>query len=220
LIACPECDLLQRAPRAARTGIVCCRRCDAPLYRLDSHALEYALALSLAAAVLIILANSFPVMSLDLQGRDSATSLFGMSRALHEAGMSSVAVLVFATLILAPAAEVLALLYLLTPLQLGFVARGFVPVARLLVALRPWGMVEVFVLGALASIGRLSQVADVGLGLSFWCLGALMFVFAAIDAVFDSRAMWARAASLGLSAAAGRGDAAPSGFGGSGAKRT
>ncbi len=206
LIACPECDLLQRTPQSARAGSVCCRRCHATLYRHDPHALRYALALAVAAAVLVMLANSFAVMSLDLRGQRTETSLFGLASALHEAGMSSVAALVFVTLILVPAAQIVAALYLLAPLRLGFVARGFVPVARLFGRLRSWGMVEVFVLGALASIHRLSQIAEVHLGLSFWCLGALMFLLIAIDATLDSRALWTRAAQLGLPPPRRRGD--------------
>ena len=46
-----------------------CRRCGAVLYRAIPRALDATLALTLAAAVLFVIANVFPVMSLELQGR-------------------------------------------------------------------------------------------------------------------------------------------------------
>jgi paraquat-inducible protein A len=195
LIACPECDLVQREPRTA-SGTVTCRRCGATLARRVPRALDAALSLMLASAVLFVIANAYPVMSLDLQGRRTSDTLFGVSRALAEAGMTSVALLVFVTVVLMPALEIAAMLYMLLPLRLGTVPRSLGPVARLLDAVRPWAMVEVFVLGALVAIGRLHHVADLELHPAFWAIGAVMFLLAVLDSIFDERALWQRVAAI------------------------
>jgi paraquat-inducible protein A len=196
LLACPECDLLLRRPAAAASADVACPRCGATLYRRVPRALDATLALMIAAAVVFAVANVHPVMSLEMQGRENAGTLLGLAKALHEAGMSSVAVLVAATLIVMPGLEILAMLYLLVPLRLGRAPEGLAAVSRTLFAVRPWVMVEVFTLAALVSIGRLANLAELELGAGFWAMGALMFLFAVSHSIFDEHALWECAAAI------------------------
>jgi paraquat-inducible protein A len=195
LLACPECDLVQRSPASDAWGAVTCCRCGATLYRLVPRALDATLALMIAAAVLFAVANLFPVMSLDMQGRHNEATPLGMARSLHEAGMTSVAILVALTVVVIPGIEILAMLWLLVPLRLGMAPEGLHVVARALAAARPWAMVEVFTLAALVSIGRLGHLADLHLGAGFWAMGALMFVFALVDTIFDEHVLWHHAAA-------------------------
>ncbi len=196
LLACPECDLLQRLPSAGTWGAIACCRCGATLCRRIPNALDATLALMLAAAVLFAVANVHPVMSLDMQGRHNEATPLAMARAMHDAGMTPVAVLVVLTVIVMPGLEILAMLWLLVPLRLGVVPEGLHVVSRTLAAVRPWAMVEVFTLAALVSVGRLGHLADLHLGVAFWAMGALMFVFALCDTIFDEHALWERADAL------------------------
>jgi paraquat-inducible protein A len=196
LLACAECDLVQRFPAAAGWGAVACCRCGATLYRRFPRALDATLALTLTAAILFIVANVFPVMSLDMQGRHNEATLLGAAKALHDAGMTSVALLVAVTVVVMPGLEILAMLWLLLPLRAGVAPEGLEVVSRTLAAVRPWAMVEVFTLAALVSIGRLGHLAELQLGAGFWAMGALMFVFALTDTIFDEHALWEHAAAL------------------------
>ena len=67
LIACPECDLLQSEIALPATETAACRRCGVELYRGSSDSLDRVLALTLAAVVLLIVANAMPIASLDLR---------------------------------------------------------------------------------------------------------------------------------------------------------
>jgi paraquat-inducible protein A len=192
LIACHECDLLQRETALAAGGTARCARCSGVLYRNQPDGLDRTLAYTLAAAVLFILANAFPIVGLDAQGNRSSTTLFGTVQALRHDDMSSVAALVFVTTILMPALDIGAMLYMLLPLKLGRVPRGLPAVFRLVQAVRPWGMVEVFMLGTLVALTKLAALASVVPGIALWSFGALMLLVAAAAASFDSRALWAR----------------------------
>jgi paraquat-inducible protein A len=193
LHACPECDLVQRVPAGGAWGAIACCRCGATLYRRFPRALDATLALMVAAAIVFVVANVFPVMSLDMQGRHNEATLLGMARSLHEAGMTSVAILVTATVVVMPGLEILAMLWLLVPLRLGVAPDGLEAVSRTLAAVRPWAMVEVFTLAALVSIGRLGRLAELELGVGFWAMGALMFLFALTDTLFDEHTLWEHA---------------------------
>jgi paraquat-inducible protein A len=63
---------------------------------------------------------------------------------------------------------------------------------RAVQAVRPWGMLEVFVLGALVSIVKLGQMAAVVVGPALYSIGALILVLAAANSAFDAREVWTR----------------------------
>jgi paraquat-inducible protein A len=192
LIACHECDLLQREIPLPLGAAARCRRCGMVLYRNLPDSLDRTLALTLAAAVLYIVANAFPIVGLDAQGNRTSTTLFGAVRTLYEQDMTSVAALVFATTIVVPAVELGAMLYMLLPLKLGRVPRGLPDMFRLLQTIRPWGMVEVFLLGTLVSLAKLAHLASLVPGIALWSFAVLMVLLAAAASSFDPHGFWTR----------------------------
>lgn len=193
LIACHECDLMQHEVPLPRGGVAFCVRCGAELYRSHPDSFERTLAFTLAAIILFAVANAFPIVGLKLEGQVIQTTLFNTVRTLYDEDMKSVAVLVFVTAILMPALKLFALAYLFVPLLLGRVAPYFALVFRMLRAVHPWSMVEVFLLGILVSVVKLENLASVVPGIALWCFGALMMLMAALASVFDPRGLWARA---------------------------
>jgi paraquat-inducible protein A len=190
LTACPDCDLVQREPECTAACVVRCSRCGALIHRAIPHALDATLALMLAAAVLFAIANIYPVMSLDLQGRHVAATLLDVALAFHNEGRTPLGILVFVTLVLLPGLEIAAVLYLLLSLRLKRVPRGMSPVSRALAEMRRWSMVEVFVLATVVCMHRLAQIADLEVHGGFWAIGAVMLLFAMIDSIFDVRDLW------------------------------
>lgn len=196
MTACHECDLLQRETALPQGGVARCGRCGAELYRSHPHSLERTLALTFGAIVLFVIANSFPIVGLQLNGQLIQTTLFNTVRTLWHEEMKPVAALVFVTTIAMPALQLFAIAYLVLPLRLGRVPAHFGPVFRVLQTVRPWGMVEVFMLGVLVSLVKLAHLAGVIAGVALWSFAALMLVMAGITAVFDIRDLWARASAL------------------------
>ena len=192
LIACHDCDLLQRATPLPEGGTARCPRCGAVLYRSKADGLDRTLAYALGAAALFVVANAFPIVGLEAAGNHTSTTLFGAVRTLYDQEMASVAGLVFVTTILMPALQIGALLYMLLPLKLGRVPHGLPAVFRVMHAVRPWGMVEVFMLGTLVALTKLAALASVVPGIALWSFGVLMLLIAAAAASFDSHELWTR----------------------------
>jgi paraquat-inducible protein A len=195
LLACAECDLLQRETKLPPGGTARCRRCGAQLYRSHPHGLNRALAYVLGALVLFVISNAYPVVGLEVRGELVQTTLFGAVRGIYDDGMWPLAVLVLTTTVIAPLAQMMAMAYLLAPLHLGRVARGSALVFRALHLARPWGMVEVLMLGVLVALAKLAQIAAVVPGIAMWSLGGEMLLLAAAAAAFDPRAWWAKASA-------------------------
>ena len=197
IIACRECDFLQREVTPPLHGAAQCVRCGAELFRNKPSSLDHTLAFLMAAAVFFVIANSFPLLSLDAQGVRNTATLFGASHALFTSGDQALAVLVFMTTILFPGLEIAAMLYLLATLKVGNLPMAMAPALRLVEAIKPWGMISVFVLGTLVSLVKLHNLATVIPGLALYSLGALILMLTASEAAFERGALWARARALG-----------------------
>ena len=192
LLACPHCDLLQRDVALARDTLARCGRCQMVLYRPYDENLDRPLAFTLAAALLFIVANAFPVVGLDLGGQHTSATLIGTAWALFDQNMKLLGTIVLFTTVIVPAVQLSAMTYVLLPLRLGHAPRYLAVALRALQAVRPWGMVEVFLLGLLVSLVKLAGMATVVPGTGLWAFGGLLMMIAAAVAAFDARAAWSR----------------------------
>lgn len=196
LVACPECDALQRETPLPDGGVAECVRCGATLYREKARSLDRTLALMVAAAVVFVCANTFPLMSLDAQGITSSSTLFGTVVALNETGWPLLALLVLLTLIVFPFVQLATALYILVSIKVGVVPPHLTLAVRVLDAVWPWGMIEVFLLGALVSLVKLTQLATLYPGGAIYMIGAYVVLIAAAVSAFEPRVLWRRVEEL------------------------
>lgn len=192
LIACHECDLLQRDIPLNPGCTASCRRCGAVLYRNATDSINRTLAYTLAAGILFLVANSFPIFSIEVSGDRSAITLFGAVHALWEQGVRTISVMVFITAILVPCLELFSLTALLLPLKIGIVPPRYTLFMRTLQFIEPWGMVEVFMLGVLVSLVKLTNNFRVIPGFALYSFGLLTLLIAAAAASFSARDIWNR----------------------------
>jgi paraquat-inducible protein A len=199
MIACPECDALQQEPRRVPRGTtVRCWRCESVLIHESRRGMDYVFSLVVAGSILFLIGNAFPLVSLEAQGNGVTTTLFGAVVHMWQQDLKPVAVLVFVTTIVAPAFDLAAMLYLTSGvLRIDAGRSTAMPpwTARVLRAVqfvRPWGMLEVFMLGALVSIVKLGQMASVIVGPALYSIGALILVLAATNSAFNPRDVWTR----------------------------
>ncbi|WP_252181386.1 paraquat-inducible protein A [Azospirillum sp. B4] len=189
LVACPECDALHERRDLAPGTKARCVRCHAVLYRRSYLDLDHQLALVLAAILTYLIANCFPIVDLQIQGRSNSATLIGSVLSLWREGREIVAVLVFATTQLFPLVDMGALLALLLMIRRGRPAPAFAPLLRFLQALRPWGMIEVFMLGIVVALVKLSNMSTVVPGIALWAFG-LLTVLLAIILSMDLHTLW------------------------------
>ena len=77
LVACPECDLLQRIPAIPPGGRARCPRCNHTIASSKPDSLERTLALTVAAAIVLVVANVAPLMGITAVGRNASTTIVG-----------------------------------------------------------------------------------------------------------------------------------------------
>jgi len=194
LTECPECGLLQRNPPLPRGGSSECARCGMVLHRDRPDSLNRTLALTLAGLILFIIANAFPFLSFELRGQITETTLITGVRDLWIEGQWALAGVVFFTSILAPGLQLTLLLVVLTPLLRGRMPPWLPRLFRWVRTLTPWGMMDVFMLGILVAVVKLSDMATIVPGASLFAFGVLIFVLAAAQAALDPDLVWSRVA--------------------------
>lgn len=189
LIACHDCDLVQYEVPLPAGESASCARCGALLYRSSRFGKSHTLALCFTAAILFIIANIYPIIGIESQGNRHQSTLFGAVQTLWQDNMELMAGLVFVTILLVPALELALMIWLnLTK----HITSGLAPLAlRLIVAMQPWRMVEVFMLGLLVSVVKLSHLANIVPGVALWCFAALLPLFALLNSTFNPRDLWA-----------------------------
>jgi paraquat-inducible protein A len=192
LLACHECDLLQREVRLAPGGAARCHRCGAQLYRSRPHELDRVPAYTLGAFILYVVSNAFPIVGLSINGELVQATLLGAVRGIYADGDWLVAALVLITAVIAPFVQMVAMTWLVLLMRLGRVPKNFATVFRVLAFTRPWGMVEVLMIGVMVALVKLAHMAEVVPGIALWSLAGSMFLLAAAGAAFDPHFLWSK----------------------------
>jgi paraquat-inducible protein A len=192
LMACHDCDLLQRIPRVPEGSAAFCRRCGSVLIQNKPKSFQRPLALLFAGMILFVMFNAFPFLTFKKEGLEHQTHVVTGIRQLADQGMEVLAALVAINLIIVPGLHLLASLYVLVPVSLNRKAPGMFRVFRYLRLLQPWHMVEIFMLGVLVSMVKLAKMAQIIPGVAVFSLTAFIFVIAAASAAIDPHEIWAR----------------------------
>jgi paraquat-inducible protein A len=192
MIACPECDLLHRRRALPEGGSACCRRCGARLYTLRRNSLNRSLALTLTGAILFLISFSFPFLAIKAEGLMEETTLLSGVNTLYLQGWPALAALVGFTTVMVPIFQLASLLYVLVPLKLGRRPRFLASVFRLARTLHPWQMLEVFLIGILVAMVKLTKMATIVPGVAVFAFAALILVLAAIGTTLEPQLIWER----------------------------
>lgn len=189
LIICEHCDSVYRRKPLRRGEKACCQLCGAVLYRWQCLSVEMVLALALTGLVLLVFANSWPVIAIGMQGIQSSVTLWGAIYACWQQGARFVSVLLGFTLFVAPLLQCLALAWMCGFAFSGRRAPAQGKLSRLLHTLHPWSMVEVWLLGVFVAIVKLYSMFDVNWEAGLWSFAGLMLVMTLL-ASWDISQLW------------------------------
>ena len=191
-IACPDCDLLQRIPPLSVGGKARCARCSKTLVTRRPNPIGRTLALTIGAAIALIIANTMPLMGLSAVGRESSTTIIGGAHEMWLQGSEITAVIVAFCAVIAPAAHVLFLLTVLLAVRRPPAPRWVGELLRLAHFMQPWSMTEVMMLGILVALFKIAQLATVIPGIGMYAAGLFVALMAGILVSFDPHEVWKR----------------------------
>jgi len=188
-IVCEHCDSVYRRRIGRFDEQARCATCDALLYRGGRNDVDSWLALALGAAFAFAIANFSPVMRLSLQSLRNDATLWEAAQALDYGAAAPIAVPLALSIIVVPALQIALFVWTLAFARARRRAPGFALALRLLVALRPWSMVEVGLLGILVAAIKLSSYMKVIPGIGLGAMAASMVLLTLITQR-DLRMLW------------------------------
>jgi len=176
-----------------------CPRCGSFLTRFSHDDLAQVLAYSVAGIILFLLANSYEFLSFSSSGLESVITLRQTPGALWDYGMPIVGMIVALFIIVIPLFVLLLLVSISVPLLRGQYRFWLKPAAKGVFLTHNWAMVEVFIIGVIVSLVKISTMATVVLGISFWAYAAFSICFALALSQLDRFQCWERIEHLATS---------------------
>lgn len=189
-IACRGCDLLVDVAGLADGETAVCPRCGHFLTRYHSDAFSRTLAYTVAALVLLIMASSYSFLSFSLSGLDNEITLGQAPATLWNYGMPEAAIVVGAFILVIPGIILVLLLGLSLFVLYERHDQWLITLARGVFMMRNWAMVEVFIIGVIVALVKLSSMATVSLGISFWAYVGFAICFTLAVASLDRYQCW------------------------------
>jgi len=173
LTVCEHCDRVYVRVRLARGEVAHCDACGALLYRAERFNIDQLLALTVAAAIVFVLANVYPIIRIGMRGMHNEATLWQSVLALGRGSAAPIAVPAGLAAIVFPFLQIALIGWVLSFARFSRRAPGFAMAMRVLNTLRPWSMVEVFLMSALVAIVKLSSFLSVVPGVGIWATAAL-----------------------------------------------
>ncbi len=187
LIGCHCCGLVSRELPGER-----CWRCRSILRTRKPDSINRAWAFMLAAVLLYIPANIYPVMLITQLAKTQAFTIMGGIFELADYGLWPLALLVFLASITIPIMKLLTLGYMLIKTQLGSgdYLLGRTTAFRVIDFIGRWSMIDVFMISILVALVRFGQFANIQAEVGAPCFaGVVVLTMFAVEC-FDPRLMW------------------------------
>jgi paraquat-inducible protein A len=193
-VACRDCDLLQKIPTLGPGGGAVCVRCARVLVKVPPGSPDRALALSVAAAISLVVANTFPLMELHVVGRFATATIAGGAYQMWMQGERITSVLVAFCALIAPAGYLVFMMTLLIAARCSPIPGWTGEMLRWVGHLQVWSMLEVVMLGILVALIKIAQLASVDPGIGMYAFGTTVLLIPAVMLSFDRWDIWRRIA--------------------------
>jgi len=194
LLACDVCGLVSAGPRG---GHAKCPRCGSTLHHRKPDSLARTWALLVAALVLYLPANIFPVLTVIQAGAGQPSTILGGVEELISSGMYPLAALVFFASITVPVMKILGLILLLVTTQTGRASRlrDRTRLYRIVDAVGRWSMIDIFMESILVALVQFGTAITIEPGVGAIAFAAVVIITMFAAANFDPRLMWDAAAA-------------------------
>lgn len=195
VVSCDTCGLVQALDRLPPGAAAECTRCGSFIAAGSSRSrLELVAALSLAALVLYVPANIYPILKMYLHGAYSESTVWDGVVTLMTYNEWAVAVIVFLASMVIPLVKLAGLFALVLTARMGWSRhlRERTWLYKFIDAIGPWAMLDVFLLAVLVALVKLSSWATVIPGPGLIAFTAMVVLTMLASAAFDPKLIWER----------------------------
>jgi paraquat-inducible protein A len=190
-IACRDCGLIQEIPHIPARHVVECARCRRVLITPTVGRVDLPLLLAIAALILLIGSALAPMLSVSTLGAERTSGLLTGARVFAAQGFPEIGTLVLICGVILPFAYLIALVWVLGCIHFGATRRTELGIVyRWMSTLRPWMMLEVFLVGGFIAYTRIQTVSTIVIDPGGWCFIAATFATLLALTQLDDHTVW------------------------------
>ncbi len=167
-----------------------CPRCDYLLTAVKPDVERRIFAFSLTSLLFLLFASVFPFLGFSAKGQERVVSLGQSVSILADEGSTLLAIVVLLSIVAIPSLALICASYVSASLISDRLFPATHRVLRFLLLMLPWSMAEIFLIGILISYIKISAMADVAFGLSFWSYVLFSVSMTAMVLHIDKRQLW------------------------------
>ena len=190
LLGCPGCDLIVPLCPIPDDHYLSCSRCGTTIAKFHVDSIDRVLALSFAGLLLYLPAIMLPLMTLSSLGIEINGNVIDTCITFYRKDYIVVALVMFLTAVLFPFMKLflpfIVSVHLKANRRPGWLKQAF----KLHKHLEEWGMVEVYLLGILITLIKMSDMASIEFNAGFYCFVGLVLLSIAIAAQLDEHLYW------------------------------
>jgi len=190
IISCQDCGHLYDLPPVGENQQLDCKFCTHVMLTHRPNWEHKVSAFTLAGIILFILANVFPFIGLESAGQVQNSNLIGGVQALIQRDEFLLASIVFITIFLFPLLELTGVLYILVSRFMNIRAPFIGKIVHLLHIAKPWGMLDIFLVGVAVSSLKLGHFAEIILGPGIFAFMALVLILIANNIYLSREDIW------------------------------
>ncbi|MQT11726.1 paraquat-inducible protein A [Segnochrobactrum spirostomi] len=168
-----------------------CERCGATMVRARTNPIDRSLAFVIAAIAMFGLALFTPFLSISMSGQEVSAEIVTGSIELDLQGFWELGLLVAITTLFAPVIRLASSTYVLLALRLPRPPHHLAAVFRWNILLRPWSMIEVYLIAVFVAYAKLIDLAQIEIGIAMFAFAAVMVTMSAADMALEPDAVWA-----------------------------
>jgi len=197
LVACHDCGLVCGAdpsthPNADPASRPHCPRCGAALHRRRPDSIARTWAFLVAALIMYIPANLYPVMNTTLLGKGAESTILNGVIEFWKSGAYGIALVIFIASVAVPCTKflVLAILLVMAQRRSARAVRERAKLYRMIEFIGYWSMLDVMVVGVTSAAIKFGAVGDAEprIGILYFGLVVILTMLAAMN--FDPRLNW------------------------------
>jgi len=187
---CPGCDLLLQSITPQPHQVAACPRCGQQLYRYKDNAIQKALVLSLTGLLLYFPANLLPLLTFSVLGAETHSSIVQACLSMFSQKQYVIGMAVALTTLIFPLLILSGLLLITLGLTRHWQAAWMPRFFRMYHHLTEWAMTDVFLVGVLITIVKMSHTAVVTFNSGFFCFIGLVLATITAQTVIDRQLFW------------------------------
>jgi paraquat-inducible protein A len=192
MVSCHSCRLVCRRTAGKGKASAVCPRCGAALHRRKPASVARTWSLVIAALLLYLPANLFPIMVTSSFGSAKSDTIISGVIYFITTGSWHLALIILVASIMVPIVKLLILCYLLLSIHFAWLRRPVdrTRLYRLIEVVGRWSMVDIFAVTTMVALVKMEALGNVDAGPAAPFFAAVVVLTMLATECFDPRLIW------------------------------